>query len=104
MGDEKFLLTLTIDGRKYPLKINKSEEQAFRDAAKQINNKINQYRVTFGGNNSRLNAQDFMAMTAIQALVENFSLTQKTDTKPIEDRIRLLIKELDEYLKNNHLR
>jgi cell division protein ZapA (FtsZ GTPase activity inhibitor) len=99
MGDEKFLLTLTIDGRKYPLKIDKSEEQAFREAAKQLNNKINRYRFTFGGNNSDLNAQDFIAMTAIQALVENFSLTEKTDTKPIEDKIRLLIQELDAYLK-----
>ncbi|MCW1735796.1 cell division protein ZapA [Anaerorudis cellulosivorans] len=99
MGDEKFLLTLTIDGRKYPLKIDKSEEQAFREAAKQLNNKINRYRLTFGGNNSDLNAQDFIAMTAIQALVENFSLSEKTDTKPIEDKIRLLIQEIDAYLK-----
>lgn len=99
MGDEKFLLTLTIDGRKYPLKIDKSEEQAFREAAKQINNKINRYRLTFGEKHSDLNAQDFIAMTAIQALVENFSLTEKTDTKPIEDKIRLLIQELDAYLK-----
>ncbi len=28
MGDEKFLLTLEIDGRKYPLKIKQSEEEA----------------------------------------------------------------------------
>ena len=33
MGDEKFLLTLEVAGRKYPLKIKKSDEQAFRDAA-----------------------------------------------------------------------
>ena len=99
MGDEKFLLTLTIDGRNYPLKISRSEEQAFRDAAKKINNKINQYRVTFGGDNSNLNAQDYMAMTAIQALVENFSLGEKNYTKPMEDKIQRLIIELDDYLK-----
>lgn len=99
MGDEKFLLTLTIDGRNYPLKINRSEEQAFRNAAKKINNKINQYRVTFGGDNSNLNAQDYMAMTAIQALVENFSLGEKNDTKPMEDKIQRIINELDDYLK-----
>lgn len=49
MGDEKFLLTLEVAGRKYPLKIKKSDEQAFRDAAKKINTKINQYRVAYGG-------------------------------------------------------
>ena len=99
MGDEKFLLTLTIDGRKYPLKINRAEEQAFRDAAKKINTKINQYRVAFGGENSGMTAQDVMAMTAIQALVENFSLGDKNNTKPFEDKIHLLINELDHYLK-----
>ena len=99
MGDEKFLLTLTIDGRKYPLRIDRSQEQAFRDAAKKINNKINQYRVTFGGENSGLNVQDFLAMTAIQALVENFSLGEKNDTKPMENKVHSLINELDEYLK-----
>lgn len=98
MGDEKFLLTLEIDGRKYPLKIRQSEEEAFRKAAKTIHNKINQYRVKFGGN-SDLTVQDFMAMTAIQALVENFSIESKNNTKPYEDTISSLIKELDIFLK-----
>lgn len=98
MGDEKFLVTLEIDGRRYPLRIKQSEEEAFRKAAKTINNKINQYRVKFG-TNSDLTAQDFMAMTAIQALVENFSIGSKNNTKPFEDAIGLLIEELDRYLK-----
>jgi len=99
MGDEKFLLTLEVAGRKYPLKIKKSEEQAFRDAVKKINTKINQYRVAYGGDNSQLTTQDFVAMTAIQALAENFSLGDKNNTKPFEDKIGSLIVELDQYLK-----
>ncbi|MDD4632712.1 MAG: cell division protein ZapA [Proteiniphilum sp.] len=99
MGDEKFLLTLEVAGRKYPLKIKKSDEQAFRDAAKKINTKINQYRVAYGGENSRMTTQDFVAMTAIQALAENFSLGDKNNTKPFEDKIDFLISELDNYLK-----
>jgi cell division protein ZapA len=99
MGDEKFLLTLEIAGRRYPLKIKRSEEQAFRNAAKTINAKINQYRVTYGGDDSRVITQDFVAMTAIQALVENFSLGDKNNTKPFEDKIDSLISELDNYLK-----
>lgn len=99
MGDEKFLLTLEIAGRKYPLKINRSDEQAYRFAEKRIDKKINQYRVAFGGENSKLTTQDFMAMTAIQALAENFSLGDKNNTKPFEDKIDSLISELDDYLK-----
>ncbi|MDD2245910.1 MULTISPECIES: cell division protein ZapA [Proteiniphilum] len=99
MGDEKLLLTLEIAGRRYPLKIELSEEQAFREAAKKINSKINQYRVAYGGGNSNLTTQDFMAMTAIQALAENFSLGDKNNTKPFEDKIDSLINELDNYLR-----
>ena len=99
MGDEKFLLTIEIAGRRYPLKIKKSDEQAFRDAAKKINTKINQYRVAYGGESSNMTTQDFMAMTAIQALAENFSLGDKNNTKPFEDKIDSLISELDDYLK-----
>lgn len=95
---ERFLLTLTIDGRKYPIKIRRTEEEAYRDAAKQINNKINQYRVTYG-DSSGLISQDFMAMTAIQALVENFTLGKKNYTQPYEDKISSLIMELDQYLE-----
>ena len=99
MGDEKFLLTLEIAGRKYPLKINKSEEEAFRSAEKKINLKINQYRVALGGDKSNLTTQDFVAMTAIQALAENFTLGDKNNTKPFEDKIDSLIVDLDNYLK-----
>lgn len=81
------------------MKIKKSDEQSFRDAAKKINTKINQYRIAYGGENSRMTTQDFMAMTAIQALAENFSLGDRNDTKPYEDKLNLLISELDDYLK-----
>lgn len=97
-GDEKFLLTLEVAGRKYPLKIRRSQEEAFRHAAKKINAKINQYRIAFGGDNSDLSTQDFIAMTAIQALAENFFLGDKNNTKPFEDTIGSLIGELDRYL------
>ncbi len=97
-NEEKFSLTLVIDGRKYPIKIRRSEEEAFRSAAKKINNKINQYRVTYG-DSKELITQDFIAMTAIQALVENFTLGQKNYTQPYEDKISSLIDELDQYLE-----
>lgn len=98
MGDEKFLVTLEVDGRRYPLRIKRSEEEAFRKAAKEIDKKIIQYRVKFGAN-PNLTAQDFMAMTAIQALAGSLSIESKNNTKPYEDKIGSLINELDIYLK-----
>jgi cell division protein ZapA (FtsZ GTPase activity inhibitor) len=99
MKDEKdFSLTLVIDGRKYPLKINRSEEEAYRNAATKINSRINQYRVAYG-DSPNLITQDFIAMTAIQILVENFKLGTKNYTEPYENKISSLIDELDQYLE-----
>lgn len=98
MGDDKLSLTLEVDGRRYPLQINRREEEAFRKAAKEIDNKINQYRIAFGSN-PNLIPQDFMAMTAIQAVAENFLIGTKNSTKPYEEGIDSLIKELDSFLK-----
>lgn len=96
--EEKYLLSLVIDGRKYPpLSILKSEEEAYRGAAKIINNRINRYRVAYG-DSSGFDSQDFMAMTAIQALVKSLTLGTKNNTKPYEDKISSLIDELDQYL------
>ena len=94
----RFSLTLVVDGRKYPIKILRSEEEAYRSAAKKINNRINQYRVTYG-NSSELITQDFIVMTAIQVLVENFTLGKDNFTQPYEDKISSLIMELDQYLE-----
>ena len=99
MGDDKFILTLEIADRRYPLKIRRSEEQAFRDAAAKINRKINQYRIVYGGSNSNMTTQDFVAMTAIQAFAENFTLGNRNNTKPFEEKIGSLINDLDHYLK-----
>ena len=94
-GDEEFLLTLKISGKHLPpLKIKRSDEEAFRAAEKQINTKINQYRAMY-----EVDTGDIMAMIAIEALAENFSLRDKNNTKPFEDKIDSLISELDDYLK-----
>ena len=97
-SEKDFSLTLVIDGRKYPIKINKSEEEAYRSAATNIEKKINQYRVAYG-NSPNLVSQDFIAMTAIQILVKNFELGTKNYTQPYEKKISSLIDELDQYLE-----
>ena len=96
-GTDEFSLTLDVDGRKYPLKIDRSEEEAYCNAAKRINNRINQYRITYG-DSPNLITQDFITMTAIQILVENFTLRSKNYTEPYENKIGSLIDELDQYL------
>ena len=99
MINDEMTLTLLISGSQYPITIDRKDEEAFRSAAKRLNNMINQYRATFGGEGSGLATKDYAIMAALQVLVDNFSLGKSNNTKPYEDKINLIISELDAYLK-----
>lgn len=98
MDEDKLLLTLEIDSRKYPLRINRDEEEAYRKAAKNLNIRIDQYRAKYGGK-SDLDTQDYAVLTALQAAVQNFTLIKRNDTQPFEDTIDSLVEELDNFLR-----
>ena len=47
--EDKMKIHLLIDKERYPLTIRREEEQLYRDAAKQIDNKLNKYRRAYPG-------------------------------------------------------
>ena len=47
MTDDQMKIHLLIDNERYPLIIKREEEQLYRDAAKQIDYKLNKYRNKF---------------------------------------------------------
>lgn len=97
---ERFIISLRILDRVYRLKINRKDEQKFRDAAVTIDKKTNQYRIHFAGTDSKsLLEQDYLAMTTIQALSQTEALEAKN--KLFEDKIKSLIDEVEIYLKQN---
>lgn len=96
--DDKFLIHLEIAEKSYGRWINRGEEQLARDAAKQIRNKINQYRQYFA--KSDLDVKDLLAMVAFQLSMSNLQLEDKNDTSPITDKIQELTGELERYLKD----
>ncbi len=95
--DESFLIHIEIAGRRYPITIQRGEEERWRAAARQINQKVLQYQGKYG---ARLDAQDTLAMIALQLSVENLALEGKLDESPFEVKIRELNDELGKYLKD----
>ena len=96
--DDKFLILLDIAEKSYGLWIDRKDEQLARDAAKQIRNKINQYRQNFA--QSDVDVKDLLAMVAFQLSMTNLQLEDKNDTSPITDKIQELTGELEQYLKD----
>lgn len=93
--DDKFLINIEIAGTKYPLTINRQEEELVRAAAAQINSKILQYRQYF---NSEVNIKDLLAMVAFQLSLTNLKLEKRNDTAPFMDAIERLKEEVEACL------
>lgn len=95
---DHFTITLKILDRVYRLKINRKDELKYRDAAVSIEKKTAQYRKHFNGTEkNNLSELDYLTMTTIQALSENEEI--EISNKLFENKIKLLIEELDSYLK-----
>ena len=96
--DDKFLIHLEIAEKSYGLWIDRKDEKLARDAAKQIRNKINQYRQNFA--QSDVDVKDLLAMVTFQLSVENLKLEDKNDTSPFTEKIQELTDELESFLKD----
>lgn len=91
---EKLSINIKIDGRSYPIKIDRQEEEKFRKAAKIINDIVLQYRQKYFTSDT----QDFLAMTAIQFVAKSIELEGQVDRSPFFEELMKLDEELGEYL------
>lgn len=91
---EKLSINIRIDGRNYPLKVDKENEEKYRKAGKIINDIVLQYRQKYVNSDS----QDFIAMAAFQFVVKNLELEEKADQSPLFDGLKKLDEELNDYL------
>lgn len=98
MDENKFLIHLKIAEKTYGLWIYRKDEELTREAAKQIAEKINQYRAVFLS--EEVDVKDLLAMVALQLSIENLKLEEKNDTIPFTDKIQQLTNELESYLKD----
>ena len=96
--DDKFLIHVDIAEKTYGLWIDRREEKLARDAAKQIRNKLVQYRQNF--TKSDLDVKDLLAMVALQLSMSNLQLEDRNDTSPFAEKMQQLGNEIDGYLKN----
>jgi cell division protein ZapA (FtsZ GTPase activity inhibitor) len=93
--DEKLSIKVNIADRYYPLKIERKDEEKIRKAAKLINEKIIQYKQRYLDKDT----QDFLAMAALQFVSKVLELEEKFDIGLMEQQVKELDQELEEYLK-----
>src|SRR4030065_1184528 len=92
--DDKLSIRINIADRYYPLKIERTDEEKIRKAAKLINDKVLQYKQKYVDKDT----QDFLAMAALQYVIRVLDTEDKNDLGPITSEIRELNEELDVVL------
>ncbi|NOR34880.1 MAG: cell division protein ZapA [Bacteroidales bacterium] len=95
MTEDMLSIKVQIAERFYPLKIKRQDEEKIRKAARLINDKILQYKQRYTDKDS----QDFMAMAALQFVINLVDCEQQQNVVSLEEELGSLSSELDELLK-----
>lgn len=95
MKDKSFRIHIKIDGRTYPLSINRVDEERYRRAAKIVNETIAEFRKMFQSNDQ----QDIMAMTAFQVALNFTEEQERRDYSQFIDDIKDLNDDITDFLK-----
>ena len=93
--EEQLSIKVQIAERFYPLKIKQQDEEKIRKAAKLINDKVLKYKQRY----TDKDAQDFMAMAALQFVINLLDCEQQQNVVSLEKELGVLSSELDEILK-----
>lgn len=95
MNPEKLNINLTIGENNYPMKIDPSEEQNFREAQKIAQTKYLKYKSKY----TNLSIEDILAMTIIDLAKNNIDLQQKKESSVIFTELSDIVGTLGDYLK-----
>ena len=95
--NDKIKINLQIADSNYPLTINREEEQMVREAAKQVNTILGEYREKWGHLN--LEPEKIIVMVAYQFSLEKLQLLQRNDTAPYTEKVKELTELLEDYFK-----
>jgi len=93
--EDKLSIKVNIAERYYPLKIDRDDEEKIRKAARLINEKVLQYKQKYVDKD----IQDFVAMAALQFVIQNIELENNTDNSPFEESLKELNDELKSFLE-----
>jgi cell division protein ZapA (FtsZ GTPase activity inhibitor) len=95
MMEDMLSIKVQIAERFYPLKIKRQDEEKIRKASNLINDKVLQYKQRYTDKDT----QDFMAMAALQFVINLIDCEQQQNVVSLEEELGNLSSELDDLLK-----
>jgi len=95
VNKDQLRINIKIEGRAYPLIIDRKDEEKHRLAAKLVNETIAKYKELFRDKE----VQDILAMAAFQIALSKTELQEKEDKSLFIDEIKNLNDDISDFLK-----
>jgi cell division protein ZapA len=95
MEEEMISIRIIVADRPYPLRQPAAKEERIRAAAKRVNDWVMQYQQRY----VQQDAQDALAITALQYMMKIMDYEEITDVSPILQGVQQLDKQLGDYLR-----
>ncbi|MDE5701255.1 cell division protein ZapA [uncultured Bacteroides sp.] len=93
--NDKIKINLQMAGASYPITINREDEEMVREAAKQVDIRLNAYREHY----QNVPIERVIAMVAYQFSLEKLQLKERHDTEPYTAKIKELTEVLETYFR-----
>ena len=97
--DDKFKITITIANMTFPVVINRSEEELYRKAAKEVNIMFAKYKERYKSQETMGDAH-FLSFVAFRFAMKFLKLNDTRNLEKIDGRIEEMTREVEEYLNN----
>ena len=95
MNKDQFRINIRIEGRVYPLSIDRKDEERYRKAAKTVNETVGKYRNLFQDKDS----QDILAMVAFQIALNYTELQEREDKSLFIDGLKDINDDISDFIK-----
>jgi len=95
--EDKLAINLKILDRIYPLRIDKSDEEKLREAAKRINSTVLKYKQRYRDKDD----VDFLAMASLQFVTRIIEFDNDESSNNVADSIDEICEDLDLFIKAN---
>ncbi len=96
MTEDKLNINIKIGERKYPLKIDRQDEEKIRKAAGLLNSRMLKYKQNIAGKDDF----DYLSMAALQFVIESVDNNFDTWIDNFKNEIKQINSDIDVYLCN----
>jgi len=100
VNKDQLRINIRIEGRVYPLNIERRDEERHRLAAKTVNETVKKYRELFRDKDS----QDILAMAAFQIALNHTKPDQSEDKSLFTEELKNLNDDISDFIKDKAIR